>query len=136
MYQSPPFEIADRLCTEIEQFLESCGGPYAEQKPYVAEHILICIALGQFLWKRDQYFVGWWMVDKERLEQIEEHIRPYDLNSGTIMYIPECGCKDVAGMVEIRRRLRKRGIKEVHWHRGGKGWQHFTRQKGARYGNQ
>jgi hypothetical protein len=108
------------------------GGIYSTVKPYVEEHIMECLVRGQFYYKKDCYFVGWWLVDKEGLEAIKDHCRPSDLHSGGIMYIPECVC--FSGMDEIRRKVRTKLKKGAHWHRDKKGFQDFDRQKGGQHG--
>ena len=129
------YDEAMALVDEIADFLHECGGPYANGiKAYVTEHLILAVATKQFLYKPGKYFVCWWMLDNSGLKLTKDHIRPDDIVTGTRMYVVECGCQDIEGMKEIRRELRKIGVKEVHWHRANKGWKHFYRQVGGRYG--
>jgi hemolysin-activating ACP:hemolysin acyltransferase len=133
-YRPPPAERAIALLNEITDFMQECGGPYEAIEGNVQEHILICLALGQFYYSKGRYFVCWWMLSDEGLRQIEDHTRPSDLTTGESMYVPECGVKE--GMSEMRRKLRGRGKHGIHWHRYQRGWKHFPSQKGGSYGKQ
>ena len=90
MYRPPEWETVGRkLFNEVMGFLQECGGPYKEIEGYVQEHVISCLATGQFLYSKDRYFVCWWLVTKEGLKDIENHLRPDVLTNGEIMYIPE-----------------------------------------------
>ena len=133
-YRAPPKETALALLSEITDFLQEAGGPYEEIEGDVQGHILICLALGQFYYSKNRYFVCWWMISNEGLQQLGEHIRPADLTTGEIMYVPECGVKE--GMSEIRRKLRSRCNHGIHWHRYQQGWKHYPSQKGGAHGRE
>ena len=126
----------EREFENILSFLKSCGGCYAEIQPYVEEHVIVGMAAQQYLFVPDKCFVTWWMLNEERLQMFKDHIRPDDISSGHILTVIECGCKDRASMLEIRRKLRRLCKQGVYWHRSGKGWQEFPGQKGGRYGKQ
>jgi hypothetical protein len=133
MYHPPPICLTLMLVFEIHDFLQECGGIYQNKTARVEENLILCISTGQFLWKKGEYFVGYWKVNKGDIDGLFEEIRPSDICSGSSMYVVECGCKNRKGMVEIVRKLRKagKGLKGVYWNREGKTPKLFPRQEGA-----
>jgi hypothetical protein len=133
MYRPPPICLSLMLVFQIHDFLQECGGIYKEKTAKVEENLILCISTGQFFWKKDEYFVGFWKVDKDDIDGLFEEVRPANICKGNAMYIAECGCKNRKGMVEIVRKLRKagKGLKGVYWNREGKTPKLFPRQEGA-----
>lgn len=123
----------------IINFLISCGGGYkngvSELTQYAVFH---CLGSGQYLIGFDgkgiKYFVCYWRVKPEDIEGLKERVIPYDLTTGTIMYVCECACRDKNDMMEVRRllRLEGKGMKQVFWHNTVRDRvRHFPRQKGG-----
>ena len=131
-YTPPPFEVADSLRENIQGFLKDCGGIYETQGERVEMGILLCIATGQFYYKKNEYFVSWWKVHEEDLPSIFDKVIPGNIANGNALYIVECGCKNPRHMVKIRSRLRKMavGLKGVYWQRDGIVPKLFPRQEG------
>lgn len=134
MYKAPETHKAMQLFDKIKTFLQSCGGHYATKWGQAGEdeHIIIGIKTGQFIFKPDCYFICWFMVTDEGIDQLKAHIRPLDIVSGERMWVLECGMQ--SERAELRRKLRKRGRQGIHWHRAGQGLKDFPRQKGATHG--
>lgn len=133
------FDRADMLCGMICDFLVSCGGPYKEVTGDMQRKILVCIASRQFIIKiRDgkiRYFACWLKVKPENIEMVKERVLPYDVFTGSIMYVAEAANRDgKRGMAEMVRRIRAagKGMQGVFWHRPSKEdtVYHFPSQKG------
>lgn len=114
-------------------FLISCGGPYKGRSRSVEANVILALGSRQFLYKPDQYFVSYMMVNEDEIEIIKEvdppEYVPDDFVGGEYMYVTECGCK--SGMREIVKELRKRGRKGVCWNR--KYFKNFPRQVGHEF---
>lgn len=126
-YRKPSYAVAEKMCNDIIRLLQKCGKPYNVVENYVIEHILICIATGQFFYRKDKYFVCWFMVDEPGAALLNDHARPNNITDGNTMYIAECGCLE--GMGEIRRKIHKKVRGGVFWHRCGAGWKVFKRSR-------
>lgn len=136
-YSPPPFEVADKLASEIISFLLECGGVYDQEYPRVYENLFFAIATGQFFYKRNCYFVCYWRVQPNDVENVKNRVEINNKTHGPIMYVVECGMEG-RYMKEMISRLRKKakGMKGVFWHRPAKNDAVFDypSQKGENYG--
>lgn len=141
-----PVEIAVPLCDRICDFLMSCGGAYHKLTGTMQETILACLASRQFIIRIDgkgdiQYFACWFKLKPEDVEGMKERVRPYDIYSGSYMYVVEAGNKmGKKGMADMVKKIRARaeGMQGVFWHRPTKKDKiyDFPSQKGGIYGRQ
>lgn len=135
-----PFEIAEKLCDRICNFLVEMGGPYKEITGRMQDNVLVCLASRQFVIRilgtgDIQYFACWFKIKPEDVEGMKERVKPYDVYTGTVMYVVEAGNRmGKRGMAEMVRKIRGRaeGMKGVFWHRPTKADQvfDFPSQKG------
>lgn len=118
-------DVLISLLSDIKQLLILSGGYYKDGINEYAESCIICtLVTGQFLYKKDAYFLNWYFLDDITLQKYEngdssvfEHVPSYDITSGQHMRVQECGIIDHRSMLEIRRKLRKRGKHGVSWFR-------------------
>lgn len=140
-YKSPDFEIANRLCDEIVEFLLDCGGVYDRTNQGIVnrliENVLFSIATGQFLYRQDGYYLSYWKVSPEDVQDLKDRMEIENRTFGTVMYIAECGIKG-NWMLEISKKLRVagKGMQGIFWHRPSKADKvyDFPSQKGASHG--
>jgi len=105
------------------------------------ESVLACLASRQFIIRIDgkgdiQYFACWFKIHPDDVEGMKERVRPYDVYTGSVMYVVEAGNKlGKRGMVEMVKKIRAKaeGMKGVFWHRPTKQDKvfDFPSQKGA-----
>jgi hemolysin-activating ACP:hemolysin acyltransferase len=136
-----PFLIAEQLCDKICHFLLAMGGAYHKLTGEMQENILVCLASRQFVIRIDgkgyiQYFACWFKIHPDDVEGMKERVRPYDVYTGSVMYVVEAGNKlGKRGMVEMVKKIRAKaeGMKGVFWHRPTKQDKvfDFPSQKGA-----
>ncbi len=129
-YKPPETKIALRLLSEISELLIKSGGIYTNGINRHAETtILLCIATGQFFYRKNAYFVCWFYWDKDRSDELPTD---FDITKGHHTRVEECGVIDNRYMPEIRRRIRKRTQRGVSWFRVKTDRQMiFNRQKGV-----
>ena len=136
-YNPPSFEEADALCSEITEFLLSCGGVYKKVTGRLQEKILESIASGQYVLYRDEsdkicHWLCYWKIQPEDVEDIAE-MKPANTVQGNVLFIVEHGNKDGRrGMTQMIKELRHRavGMTGVVWNSKGRGIKKFMHQKG------
>lgn len=135
-----PYEVVDKLCQRIEQFLVDCGGIYKSVTGLMTMNIMEALVTRNFVIKIDKtgdirYFACYWKIHPEDLEAVKERYRPYDTITGSIVYVAEMGNKEGRqGIKEISRKIREKakGCQGVFWHRPAKEDKvyYFPSQKG------
>ena len=132
-----------RFGNQVLDFLVDCGGPYKDGiGQWTTYSVFYCLGAKQFVIKivdkKIKWFACYWKISKNEIEAVSERMRPADLTHGDTMYVVACGCKDRAGLAEIRKELRKKGVgcQGVFWHRPVKEDKvfYFPRQKGVTHG--
>jgi hypothetical protein len=121
MHTFDALALGDKIC----DFLISCGGPYKEINGEIQFNVMYALGSQQFIMREEDgeilYFVCWWRVQPEDVENVTERIRPIDLSHGSVLYITEAGNKlGPRGMAEIRKRIRAAAggdAQGVFWHR-------------------
>lgn len=136
-----PYEVVDKLCQRIEQFLVECGGNYKGVTGEMTYNIMEALVTKNFIIKIDKdggirYFACFWRIHPEDIEAVQQRCRPYDTLTGSVIYVAECGNKEGrAGMKEIARRIREKAVncQGVLWHRPVKEDRcyYFPSQKGS-----
>lgn len=136
-YIPPPFEEADKLCTEVIAFLLECGGIYEKETGNLQRLVLESIATGQYVLYRDEqgeiiHWLTYWKIQPDDVEDIET-VKPCNTTSGSVLFIIEHGNKEGRkGMTRVIKQLRHRskGMTGVLWNSKGRGIKKFMYQKG------
>jgi hypothetical protein len=132
------FNEADGLGNEIMEFMQSCGGIYAEYSRRLEERIINSLASGQYILYRDaagaiEHYLCYWKIHPDEVQAVIDGATPVDIYLGSVLFIAEHG--NQAGMQSMRkaiRELRKRaaGMAGLIYNHQGEGFRIFPHQKG------
>lgn len=126
------FEEADTLCTRIIEFMREQGGPYEDaDESELTWVILMALATQQYDMREDEkgivYFICWWWLDKESLEDFlsldpNERIQPESICCGPYLYGADCVARKGHGFEMVRKlkSLFKDKAASINWHRAKK----------------
>jgi hypothetical protein len=123
-YPAPSCGHVRQLCSEICDFLATCGGPYQRVTATLQKSTIDALVSGQYVIKKEAgqilYFASFWRIRPEDLEEVRQLRRPANITTGPFAYIVEAG--SMVGLQEMIQELHRLnpGVTVAYWHRGNR----------------